>query len=273
MNEETRVPDVPDWMWERYLLDELPRKKRRQLEKRLEREPALRAGLEKLRLSDRQILSSYPPERMIPEILRRAALDRPRPAERRRWRLAWVAAPALALAVFLMLIVPPLIRQRLELPGTAGGEDYTGLKGDRAHSRATPGLQLYRGDGDGSERLRDGSLARPGDLLQVAFVPGKQTHGVILSIDGAGAVSLHFPEKAEGDTTLPAGARVFLPRAYELDEAPRFERFFFITARAPLPTAAILEKARALAADRDRAMTAGLDLPGGYGQLSLLIRK
>ncbi len=96
---------------------------------------------------------------------------------------------------------------------------------------------------------------------------------MILSIDGAGTVTLHFPEKAAGDTTLPAGSRVFLPRSYELDGAPAFERFFFITPQAPLPTAAILEKARALAADRARAMTAGLDLPGGYGQLSLLIRK
>ncbi len=270
MNEEKRVPD---WMWERYLLDELPRKKRRQLDQLLERDPALRAGLEKLRLSDRQILSSYPPERMIPEILRRAALDRPRPAARRRWRLAWVAAPALALAVFLLLVLPPLLRQRLELPGSAGEENYTAMKGDAPITRATPALQLYRREGDAGERLLDGGTARPGDLLQVAFVPGKQTHGVILSIDGAGAVSLHFPETAEGDTTLPAGSRVFLPRSYELDAAPGFERFFFITARAPLPTAAILEKARALGADRGRAMTAGLDLPGGYGQLSLLIRK
>ena len=270
MNKEKHVPD---WMWERYLLDELPRKKRRQLEIQLERDPALRAELEKMRRSDRQILSSYPPERMIPEILRRAALERPRPAAPRRWRLAWVAAPVMALAVFLLLILPPLLQRRLVQPGGARPEEYIGLKGAGGLSRATARLQLYRRDGDSSAQLPDGGTARAGDRLQVAFFPGKQTHGVILSIDGAGTVTLHFPEQAEGDTALPGGSRVFLPRSYELDAAPLFERFFFITARAPLPTAAILEKAGALAADRARAMTAGLDLPGGCEQFSLLIRK
>lgn len=264
---------VPDWMWERYLLDELPGKKRRQLEKQLARDPALRAELEKVRLADRQILSSYPPERMIPEILRRAALERPRQVAPRRWRLAWVAAPALALAVFLLLILPPLLQRRLVNPGDASAEDYIGVKGDGVLSRATARLQLYRRDGDSSEQLRDGSTARAGDRLQLAFVPGKQTHGVILSIDGAGAVTLHFPEKTEGATALPGDSRTFLPRSYELDRSPLFERFFFISAQAPLPTAAILEKARALAADSGRAMTGNLDLPGGCRQFSLLIRK
>jgi hypothetical protein len=260
---------VPDWMWERYLLDELPGKKRRQLEKQLAQDPALRAELEAVRLADRRILSAYPPERMIPEILRRAALARPRREATRRWRLAWVAAPALALAAFLLLILPPLIQRRLARPG----EDYIGVKGGGVLTRATARLQVYRRAGDGGEQLRDGSVARAGDRLQLAFVPGKQTHGVILSIDGAGAVTLHFPEKADGDTALPGGSRVFLPRSYELDRAPLFERFFFISAQTPLPTAAILEKARALAADRAGAVTAGLDLPGGCEQFSLLIRK
>ncbi|HEX7503337.1 MAG TPA: hypothetical protein VF451_07930 [Acidobacteriota bacterium] len=270
MNKENHVPD---WMLERYLLDELPGKKRRQLEKRLAQDPALRAELEKMRLSDRQILSSYPPERVIPEILRRAALEKPRPATSRRWRLAWVAAPALALAVFLLLILPPLLQRRLVNPGDANAEDYIGVKGDGVLSRAAARLQLYRRNGDSSEQLMDGSPARAGDRLQVAFVPGKQTHGVILSIDGAAAVTLHFPDKADGDTALPAGSRVFLPRSYELDKAPLFERFFFITAQAPLPTTAILEKARVLAADRKRAMAGDLDLPAGCKQFSLLIRK
>jgi hypothetical protein len=264
---------VPDWVWERYLLDELPGKKRRQLEKLLDRDPALRAKLETMRLADRQVLSAYPPELMIPEILKRAALERPRPAARRRWRLAWVAAPALALAVFLMLLLPPLIRQRLEPPGNSGPEDYTAIKGDGALPRTAARMQLYRRNGDSSEPLPDGSPARAGDLLQVALIPGGQTHGVLLSIDGAGSVTLHFPEKMDGDTTLPGGSRTFLPRAFELDAAPGFERFFFITFREPLSAAAILEKARALADDRSRAMTGNLDLPESYLQFSLLVRK
>jgi hypothetical protein len=262
---------IPEWLLERYLLDELPRKKRRQLEKELEQDPVLRAELEKLRRSDRQILSAYPAERVIPEILKRAALSKPGPAAPHRWRLAWMAAPALALALFMLVILPPILQRRLAVSENSRSEDYIGTKGSGIIS--APGLQLYR-KSDGADRiLRNGETARAGDLLQVAYVPGGRTHGVILSIDGAGSVTLHFPGKPDGDTALPSSRRVFLANAFELDQAPRFERFFFITAKEPLPTAAILEKARQLAADQDHAETAGLDLPVGFGQYSLLIRK
>ena len=52
MKEET---SVPEWLLERYLLDELPRKRRRQLEKALAQNPGLQAKLEELRLEDRRI--------------------------------------------------------------------------------------------------------------------------------------------------------------------------------------------------------------------------
>lgn len=262
---------VPEWLLERYLLDELPRRKRRQLARELEQNPALRAELEKLRLSDRQILSTYPPERMIPEILKKAALSKPEPAAPRRRLWAWVAAPALALALFLLVILPPILQRRLGVSENSGPEGYIGMKGGGLLSG--PGLQLYRKSSGADQIIRNGETARAGDLLQVAYIPGGRTHGVILSIDGWGSVTLHFPNKTDGDTALPSNRRAFLSTAYELDRAPRFERFFFITAKEPLPTAAILEMAGQLAADPDKAMTAGLDLPERFGQYSLLVRK
>ena len=268
MNKETHVPE---WMLERYLLDELPRKKRRQLEKELEQNPALRAELENLRIADRQILSTYPADRMIPEILKRAALTKRIPAAPRRWRWTWVAAPALALALFLLVILPPILQRRLAVPENSRPEDYIGMKGSGPVSLSAPGLQIFRG-GNG-EPLQNGDGARAGELLQVAYVPGGQTHGVILSIDGGGSVTLHFPDKIDGDTALQSDRRIFLANAFELDQAPRFERFFFITAKEPLPTATVLEKARELAANAHKAMTGQLDLPVRFRQFSLLVRK
>lgn len=270
MNQETKVPE---WLLERYLLGELPRKKHRQLEKELEQNPALRAELEKLRVSDRQVLSTYPPELMIPQLLKRAALIKPEPTAHRRSLLIWIGAPALALAVLLLVILPPFIQQRLNFSENSGPEDYTGLKGSGLISAKGPGLQIYRKGSGAVKILRNGESARAGELLQVAYVPGNQTHGIILSIDGAGSVTLHFPEKADGSTVLQNNRKVLLANAFELDLAPRFERFFFITGKEPLPTAAILAVAGELAADPDKAMVERLDLPGHYGQFSLLLRK
>jgi hypothetical protein len=270
VNQENKVPE---WMLERYLLNELPRKKRRQLEKELEQNPALRSELEKLRVSDRQILSTYPADQVIPQLLKRAALVKPETTAPRRSRLVWIAAPALALAVFMLIILPPLLQRRLDFSGNSQPEDYIGMKGSGPLSAKGPGLQIYRKGSGADKILRNGESARAGELLQLAYIPAGQTHGIILSIDGAGSVTLHFPEKTDGNTGLQSNRRVLLANAFELDRAPNFERFFFITAKEPLPTAAILAKAGELAADPDKAMTERLDLPGRYGQFSLLVRK
>jgi hypothetical protein len=264
---------VLEWMLERYLLDELPQKKRRQLEKELAQDPALRAELEKLRISDRQILSAYPAERMVPEILKRATLAKPKSTAPRRWQLAWMAVPAMALTIFLLVILPPLRQRRPAVSENSRAEDYIGIKGGEPVSPSAPALQLFRKSHGAEQILRDGEAALASELLQLAYLPGGQTHGVILSIDGMGSATLHFPEKTGGNTALRNGRRIFLASAFELDRAPGFERFFFITAKEPLPTAAILEKAMALAADHDQAMTGRLDLPEHFGQYSLLVRK
>ncbi|MCU0235757.1 MAG: hypothetical protein MUC72_01575 [Acidobacteria bacterium] len=266
MNKET---PVPDWMLERYLLDELPRKERRRMERRLEQDAGLRAELDKLRAADRQFLSAYPAEQIIPQILSRARLARTEPAPARRRSLAWVAVPALATAVLLLVIVPPLLQRRLGVAEDPG--EYTGIKGGAP--QAGPALQVFLQRSGAEEALRSGDRAQAGDVLQLAYLPGRARHGVILSIDGAGGVTLHFPACAECDTTLEGGRRTLLANSFELDQAPRFERFFFITAREPLPTVMILEKAGTLAADRERAMTGPLDLPARFAQLAFLVRK
>ncbi len=254
MSRETRIPE---WMLERYLLDELPARERRRVQRELENDAELRAALEALQRSNEEILNAYPAERAVPRILERA----PGAAAPRRPRLAWAAIPALAAAVLLLVLLPPALRRR------AGGE-YSGVKG----GAATPALQVFRQGGDAAP-LASGSAARAGDRLQLAYLPGKSAHGVILSIDGNGGVTLHFPEREDGGTELRPGGRTLLPRSFELDEAPRFERFFFVYADAPLPVDAVLAGARALAASGERAMTAPLDLPRGCGQVSLLLRK
>jgi len=63
-----------------------------------------------------------------------------------------------------------------------------------------------------------------------------------------------------------------LPSAYELDDAPAFERFFLVQARKPFPVATALEAARALAA-QPSARRQSLALPPGFEQISLALDK
>jgi hypothetical protein len=113
---------------------------------------------------------------------------------------------------------------------------------------------------------------RAGDVIQVGWQAGDATHGVIVSIDGSGAVTLHFPDAAGDSTLLPTGAgEQHAPDAFRLDEAPAYERFFFVTADEPIDAAAVVAAAEQLA--RGDARVGALPLQVSLHQSSQLVRK
>src|SRR6185503_6350582 len=104
-----------------------------------------------------------------------------------------------------------------QAPELARNPEYIGIKGD-------PALRVYKRVGQGSEKLVPGARVARGDLLRLAYLAGERGHfGAVVSIDGRGHVTVHWPE---GDTkTAPAlspKGEVQLPSAYELDDAPAF---------------------------------------------------
>jgi hypothetical protein len=121
--------------------------------------------------------------------------------------------------------------------------------------------------------MKDGNVAEPGDLLQLAYVAASEHYGVILSIDGRGGVTRHFPAEEGGSTLLALNKRSLLPNAIELDDAPGYERFFLVTSKTPIDIAAVVAKAGDLAADPGQARSSDMDLPAGLKQRSVLILK
>ena len=108
-------------------------------------------------------------------------------------------------------------------------------------------------------------------MIQLRYNAGGARYGVIASIDGAGGVTLHFPATPEATTDVEAGTRS-LPEAFALDDAPRFERFFLVTANEPLDVPGTLDALRTLARRGDAA-DAVLDLPPAIHQASFRLRK
>lgn len=106
-------------------------------------------------------------------------------------------------------------------------------------------VELYRRTPNGSERLHDGSRVHAHDVVQLKLGPATTGHVVIASYDGAGGTTLHFP--LEGATTaIPEAARP-MPNAFELDDAPGFERFIFVQSERPLDPSAIMLRVAELA--------------------------
>jgi hypothetical protein len=253
---------VPDWMVERLHAGDLPPDEAARVRAALEAEGGL-SRLERLAEDDRAFAGAHPPGPAMGRIRRAAA---PPPTRRRgSWsrRRLFVLVPALASAAAALLLAV-----QLSAPNLFGLQPDDGLrmKGDAR-------LTVHRqGAGLEAEPLADGARARPGDVVQLAYVAAGRRYGVVLSVDGRGLVTQHLPEDGADAVPLEGGGAIALPHAYALDDAPAFERFFLVTSDAPFRAEPALAAARALAA-KGHARSGALELPRGLEAASFLLRK
>lgn len=276
---DDRLPRVPAWKLERYALGELPADELHRLRQRLESDADLRRQVEALRAGDAEVRGQYPTDWMARQI--RARAQRAEPA---RGELSWnrwlgFLAPAAAVALLAVVALPssdepgdraapaPLALTRTQTPPRTQA-DGVRIKGDG------PTLLLHRRTAAGSERLTEGSPARQGDLLRLQYAANGASHGAILSIDGRGVVTWHLPRHGDrpGAVAAPlAAGPVALDSAYELDAAPRWERFYLVAAAEPFDldgVAAAAARAAAGPAPPER-----LDLPERLAQTGLTVTK
>jgi hypothetical protein len=250
---------VSDLKLEQYALGDLAPDQAAAVQQELARDAELRVRLAALAESDRQILADYPPERIVPAIRERMRGGGARSGSRRWTQLFAVGLPVAATIVFLFSFF--VVRERA-LP------DQTRLKGAATH------LSVFRQTAGGAEELQAGAAARRGDLLQLSYTAVAARYGAIFSIDGRGTLTWHLPAGAGGAASpLALQGQVVLPSAYELDDAPSFERFFIVFSDQPFKLGDVEQAARAIARQPAKAERDPLSLPRGLGQASLLLRK
>jgi hypothetical protein len=238
---------VPDILIERYRLDELPQAEARDLERQIAADPALRARVEALDDADRRFRSQHENETFLREVRARAAQGTD--GGRRAPMVPWLTGAACVAAGLLFFLAMP----RTTTSPAAGTSTPPSVTGDGDRVKGTPptgpSLAMYRRTAAGSERLADGDVVRAGDLIRVGYASPDRAYGVILSIDGRGLVTIHLPAKGDRAVPLAAGKTILLDTAYELDDAPRVERFYFITGRDPFAIAPVIDAARRAAGD------------------------
>ncbi len=263
-----REPRTPVWLLERLAQGELEGQEAAAVRARLEAEGRSPDDvIAALLLADRETLAAHPPASVAAEVRRRAA-----PPARRRSGMVRASFAGATLATAGALAVVLAARHPLTAPPAAPlpVSEPTTIKGTVPTAGAR--LYVYRHASAGDERLADGERAAPGDLLQLAYATTAEGFGVLLSIDGAGTVTQHWPEPGRTRAVpLRVGGEVRLPSAYELDSAPAFERFFLVRADASFDVAPVLEAARALSTRAARR--APLPLPPHFSQVSLALEK
>ncbi|MFH1574115.1 MAG: hypothetical protein ABIG68_09030 [Acidobacteriota bacterium] len=271
MTHGTRDPaHVPDLLLERYRLGEMPPAEIKRLRRRLDRDEGLRARLRALDDSDEEVRRRYPSGWLAARIRQRlgGSASRPFPDVRRRssgWQLpiAATAAAVVVLAVGWRFFGPPYLQPGWMASDSAGPVER--IKGRT--------LMLFRKTAEGSEPLGDGAQARAGDQVRIGYRAAGPCYGMILSIDGRGVVTRHFPDQGERAAPLTPDGLALLDHSYELDDAPGWERFYLVSGAEAFLVAPVLEAAQKLARAAGPGPAGALNLSAPLDQSSLVLIK
>jgi hypothetical protein len=258
---------IPDIVLERYRLSELPPADAARLAWEIERDAQLRERLAALDRSDHELAAHL--ERVRTHL---AAQGHPGPAEAGPHVprvMAWPIPAAAAIVVVLSAVIWQTRASIVVPPQSETGTDR--IKGGPESGR--PALAVYRRTREGSEQLADGSVAHAGDLIRVGYRSAGHSYGVIVSIDGRGAVTMHLPPAGDHAAALKNDPTVLLDQAYELDDAPRWERFYFVTGDTAFDAAPVLKAARTAADAGGQQPPADLQLPRGLDQAGFTLQK
>lgn len=236
---------IPDIFIEQYSLGELDKTK----ETEILSDGSVLERVERIEDSNRRILDKYPSL---------AAASRLKSREKRRIVPFVVQRILPAAAVFAVLLIGGI---RIFLP--AAESDGTGIrfKGTR------PEMRIYRQADGRTDLLSNNSGVDNYDLIQLSYIAGGMPYGAIISIDGNGTVTLHYPPNRSDSARLEQGGEMVLPYSYELDDAPAYEKFYFITSEREFQAGEILDMA-------DQTVNGGpIPLSGDFQQFTITLKK
>jgi hypothetical protein len=244
MSTEHAAPRLPDIVLERYRLGELPAGQSERVADLIQRDEETRHRLDGLERSDEALRRDGSIDRVVSS-LRDHVQSRVAPS---RSRSAWFAPlPAAATVALVLGIGVALVLNR---PATIDGDRIKGLP---------PSLTVYRQTERGSEQLADGAVAHRGDLVRLGYRAAGHTYGAIVSVDGRGTLTQHLPATGDRAVPLEQSSSALLDRAFELDDAPAFERFYFVVGDSSFELAPVLDALRKAQKDGAPSLPRGLE--------------
>jgi hypothetical protein len=94
-----------------------------------------------------------------------------------------------------------------------------------------------------------------------------------LSVDGRGTATLHLPHQGNRSVRLENEGAVLLDFALELDDTPRWERFYFVCSNTAFDVAPVFKAAEQIDVERTVDQAERLDLPEGLEQFVVSLEK
>ncbi|MGL1935540.1 MAG: hypothetical protein OCD01_10985 [Fibrobacterales bacterium] len=219
---------VPHWKLERYVLGELPESEIRTITDRLEYDTVLSAHLAEILESDVSIAEEYSPEWVLRQVKLKSGIESVKMSDDSAMEendASELAASTGGGITKLFSTLSMVVLVAVVVVYFNAGNDGLRTKG------LGPYLELYKKSNDATVYIEDGGSATQGDLIQLHYLSKDRQYGVIASVDGNGVVTMHLPTEGSDAVSLTLNTKTSLPFSYELDDAPRYERFYFITAK------------------------------------------
>lgn len=244
---------IPDWKLERFLTGDLPEEDMNKL-RELEANDAVFANRVKmLREDNKAILSKLPFETLAEKIADatdvagegRANLgtvtETAGTAVKNAPRFTLVKFAAAAMFIFAVALVAFFAQRETSVMNERVGSDVANVNGSQNTQVALAEIQsdtrikglearmeVWKKTPAGIVQLNDLDSVGEGDEIQLRYAVPEKCFGLLFSMDGNGALTLHMGNGVKAIELAP-GKMNSLPFAYKLDDAPYFEKFFFVT--------------------------------------------
>lgn len=214
-----------------------------------------------IELSNKEILEQYPPSFIKEKIIRRLDFENRSKHKKpfSRSHILKFAPIAAALLILTLNLTGPGNNQQVD--------DIIRPKG------LTPQLSVYIEENNSPEELFNNDFVSESDLIQLTYNAAGNRYGVIFSIDGRGVITLHYPKDKNSTPLIDPNGSHALPFSYELDDAPGFERFFFISSKQEFDINTILQSAENIIKYGSPATIETLNLTTDFDQQTIILKK
>ena len=232
---------IPDWKLERYLTGDLPESDMREIREMEAADEIFANRVKMLREDNAAILKKLPFEKLSEKIAMMPGRSNAGAGNTVRVNFKLVKFAAAA-ALVLAVVTVALFSQRSlsEQSGTvlataantqlmevamADQNDDVRIKGLSAR------MEVWKKTGDSAVQMENLGEAREGDEIQLRYAVAEKCFGLLFSMDGNGTITMHMGHENRA-VELEPGKMTTLPFAYKLDNAPKFEKFFFLTSKS-----------------------------------------
>ena len=241
---------IPDWKLERFLTGDLPESEMDEIRELEAKDAMLAQRVRKLREDNKAILNKLPFEALAGKLagsagtadeMGAAQVVRTADEVRTAPRLSFVKYASAAVLVLAIALVAFFAQRETVVTGAENGGDVAAANGAAQTQVAlaeTPSdtrikgldarMEVWKKMPTGIVQLQDLDEVREGDEIQLRYAVPEKCFGILFSMDGNGALTLHMGN-GEKSVELAPGKMNSLPFAYKLDDAPYFEKFFFVT--------------------------------------------